>query len=46
MILINDEKQAAMYKKDIEPNLERRKYVNVCSWFGNSFRTDYTSCKM
>ena len=22
MILINDEKQAAMYKKDIEPNLE------------------------
>ena len=31
MILINDELQADMYKKDIEPNL-----VNVRSWFQHS----------
>ena len=33
MILINDEKQAAMYKTD------------VCTWFCYPFRTDRTSCK-
>ena len=33
MILINDEKQAKLYKESIEPNLRARKYVNVRSWF-------------
>ena len=33
MILINDEKQADMYKKDIEPNLEEGNMLYVCSWF-------------
>ena len=32
MILINDELQADMYKKDIEPNLEDRKHADVRSW--------------
>ena len=45
MILINDEKQADMYKKDIEPKtFERRQYAYVCSWFQHSFRI-YCSCK-
>ncbi len=38
MILINDEKQADMYKKDIEPNLEEGNMLNVRSWFQHSFR--------
>ena len=31
MILINDEKQAALYKESIEPNLEPGKYADVCA---------------
>ena len=36
MILINDEKQADMYKKDIEPNLEAGNMLDVRSWFQHS----------
>ena len=43
MILINDEKQADMYKKDIEPNLEDRQYANVCAWFQHSLRSNRTT---
>ena len=32
MILINDELQADMYKKDIEPNLEGWRYADVRTW--------------
>ena len=38
MILINDEKQAAMYKKDIEPNLEVWRYADVRSRLQHSLR--------
>ena len=30
MILINDEKQAKLYKESIEPNLERRQDPGLC----------------
>ena len=43
MILINDEKQAAMYKKDIEPNLEEGNMLMFAHGFRNSLRTDRTS---
>ena len=40
MILINDEKQAAMYKNDIEPNLEEGNMLMFAHGFQHSFRTD------
>ena len=43
MILINDEKQAALYKKDIEPNLEGRQHAYVRSWLQHSFRMHQTT---
>ena len=39
MILINDEKQAALYKNDIEPN------AYVCSRFQHSLRNNRSSCR-
>ena len=42
MILINDEKQAKLYKESIEPNLEEQ-YVDVRAWLFHSFWTDQTS---
>ncbi len=38
MILINDELQADMYKKDIEPNLEGWQYAYVRSRFQHPLR--------
>ena len=40
MILINDEKQAAMYKKDIEPNLEEGNMLMFRSRLCHPFRPD------
>ena len=37
MILINDEKQAAMYKKDIEPNLEEGNMLMFAHGFNIHF---------
>ena len=37
MILINDEKQAALYKKDIEPNLEERNMLMFAHGFNIHF---------
>ena len=37
MILINDEKQAAMYKKDIEPNLEEGNMLMFAHGFAIHF---------
>ena len=39
MILINDELQADMYKKDIEPNLEGRATC-LCSLMVSTFTSD------
>ena len=38
MILINDELQADMYKKDIEPNLEEGNMLMFCTWLQHPFR--------
>ena len=38
MILINDELQADMYKKDIEPKPRSRQHADVRTWFQYSFR--------
>ena len=43
MILINDEKQADMYKKDIEPNLERGQHADVRSWLQHPLRLHRTA---
>lgn len=40
MILINDEKQAKLYKRRHRAKSGRRQYADVCSWLCNSFRTD------
>ena len=37
MILINDEKQAAMYKKDVEPNLEEGNMLMIAHGFAIHF---------
>ena len=42
MILINDEKQAAMYKESVEPNLEEGNMLMFAHGF-DSFWTDRTS---
>ena len=43
MILINDELQADMYKKDIEPNLEARQHADVRSRLQHSLRLHHAS---
>ncbi len=43
MILINDEKQAKLYKESIEPNLEAGNALNVCPWILHSLWSDYSS---
>ena len=43
MILINDEKQAKMYKEDIAPNLEAGKYADVRPRLRHPLRTDRSS---
>lgn len=44
MILINDEKQAAMYKKDIEPNLEEGNMLMFAHGFAIHFGQIVWSC--
>ena len=43
MILINDEKQAALYKNDIEPNLEEGNMLMFAHGFNIHFGSDCTT---
>ena len=43
MILINDEKQAALYKKDIEPNLEEGNMLMFAHGFNIHFGCNRTT---
>ena len=45
MILINDEKQAAMYKKDIAPNLEAGNMLMFAHGFAHSLWSDHSSSR-